>query len=137
MLQELRLKKGLTAQDMAESLGISRAHYSHLEKGRRRFTEDLLKRTAGILGVSKSRMAELSEKAVKRNAVPNSWIFKVQIEGKPFIKAFQEYYENIKSNGDIEVLIAEFITTHMKHVIREELANNPDISKYILTRLNG
>ena len=48
----LRQKQGLTQQELADKLGITRASLSHYEKGRREMNYDLLIHTADFFNVT-------------------------------------------------------------------------------------
>ena len=135
-IRELRLKKGLKVKEIVGLLGISRGHYNHLENGTRSFTDDLAKEAAHILNVKADKIKEISNELAERNAPPNSWIFKIQIDSKPFIKAFLEFYSEQKEKSNIEDMVTKFITSRIEHSVREELRNNSEISEYILTRIS-
>lgn len=49
-LKELRKKKGLTTQDMADKLGISKPFYSQIENQVRKLSYDMAVRIADIFG---------------------------------------------------------------------------------------
>jgi antitoxin component HigA of HigAB toxin-antitoxin module len=51
-LAGLRAREGLTQKQMAESLGISQSRLSELERGVRRITVDMAKKTAKLYGIS-------------------------------------------------------------------------------------
>ncbi len=137
-LQVLRKKKNLTADDMAQALGISRGHYSHLENGSRGFTDDLITKIAELLQVKRHFISEIAEKNRINTPYNQSWIFKIHIDGKPLLKAFDEYLQQERlnvSNYDIVNELAKFITYRIEFSIREELKNNA-IIEYIVRRLN-
>ncbi|SDX03732.1 Transcriptional regulator, contains XRE-family HTH domain [Alicyclobacillus hesperidum] len=52
----IRKKKGLTQQDVADKLGISRGTYAHYEINKREPDLDMLKRIASVLGVTISHL---------------------------------------------------------------------------------
>lgn len=51
-LKELRKKRSVKVDTIVECLGISMVYYYDLEKGERRFNEDLLKKLADFYNVS-------------------------------------------------------------------------------------
>ena len=51
-IRTLRLRKGITTEELSKRMGISRPFYSQLEHGRRRMSVDYLEMIARILGVS-------------------------------------------------------------------------------------
>lgn len=50
LMRSLRLEAGLTQMDMAERTGISQAHYSFIEKGKRIPTIPYLEAIAAVFG---------------------------------------------------------------------------------------
>lgn len=69
-LSTLRLKKGDSLQVVADAVGISKAHYWELEKGRSKNpSADLVKRLANyfgvdfefLIGAEKSKVSEIEE----------------------------------------------------------------------------
>ena len=51
-IRGLRLRKGITTEEISRRMGISRPFYSQLEHGRRRMSVDYLEKIERILGVS-------------------------------------------------------------------------------------
>ena len=51
-LKELRLKKGLTQQQIADEIGVNRGSYSNWEKGKREPSFENLVKLADLLDVS-------------------------------------------------------------------------------------
>lgn len=51
-LKELRLKKGLTQQQIADEIGVNRGSYSNWEKGKREPSYENLVKLADLLEVS-------------------------------------------------------------------------------------
>jgi transcriptional regulator with XRE-family HTH domain len=69
-LTTLRLKKGSSLQEVADAVGISKAHYWELEKGRSKNpSAELVKRLADyfgvgvefLLGTEKTKVSEIEE----------------------------------------------------------------------------
>jgi transcriptional regulator with XRE-family HTH domain len=52
LLQAARSKRGMTQEEIAESIGVPRGSYANLEAGRQRIPVDVLWRAAVVLGVS-------------------------------------------------------------------------------------
>ena len=50
-LKEMRYKKGLTAKEVAEKVGISKAFYCQLENRKRRLSYDAAIKIAGVFNV--------------------------------------------------------------------------------------
>ena len=55
-LKQLRKSRGLTQEQLAESMGVDRVHVSRIESGARRANTDFLESAASILGASMSDM---------------------------------------------------------------------------------
>jgi transcriptional regulator with XRE-family HTH domain len=139
-LFEIRKKKGLTTAQIAGQLGISRAHYSHLENGTRAFTEELLEKTAKILEIDKETIRNLGKVAEIRNLVPKSWLWSLKIDNKPFIKAFSEYlgtFSNKKSTSKQELLemAVKFIIYRIEHSARQEFKENPEVLDFLYRKM--
>ena len=47
-LKDIRLKKGMTLQEMADKVGISKAFYCQLENGKRRLSYDTAIKIASV-----------------------------------------------------------------------------------------
>lgn len=56
VLKLLRMANGFTTTELAKKIGISQAHLSAIERGKRNVTEDLLKRYSKTLKVSLSTL---------------------------------------------------------------------------------
>ena len=135
----LRKKLKLTAADVAERLQISRGHYSHLENGSRVITDEWIDKISTVLGVPRTTVSAIAE-ANNEKIIPNSWIFKIPIDGKPFVQAFQEFVKTMGrkqlSSNETEDLAAKFITYRIEHSVRTELKNNPVVTEYLMGKLS-
>lgn len=69
-IQMLRKARGLTQQDTAALLGVSRATYASLETGRQRLTVDIAWRIAVILGATVNDL--LPEPVVTNGTTPSA-----------------------------------------------------------------
>lgn len=49
-LRKIRIDRGWLLKDMADAVGISAAHLSTIETGKRQITQDLVRRLADVLG---------------------------------------------------------------------------------------
>ncbi len=131
-----RKQKGLNSEEISKKLGISRAHYTHLENGTRAFTEDLIKKTATVLEIPEVIVRGLAEELKCNNLIPNSWIFRMKIKGKPFLQAF---LEDTKQHNPSEITMQEqivnYIFFHIEHSIRKELSENPQIISFISKKI--
>lgn len=131
-----RKQKGLNSEEISKKLGISRAHYTHLENGTRAFTEDLIKKTANVLELPEEIVRGLAEELRSNNLVPNSWIFRMKINGKPFLQAFlEDTKQNNPSRHITPEQIVNYIFFHIEHSIRKELSENPQIISFISKKI--
>lgn len=130
-----RKKKGLNSEEISKKLGISRAHYTHLENGTRAFTEDLIKKTAIVLEIPEEIVKELAKELKCKNLIPNSWIFRMKINGKPFLHAFLEDTKYNTSEIAMQEQIVKYIYFHIEHSIRKELSENPQIISFISKKI--
>lgn len=64
LLIEIRLKRGISHQKLADATGLSRAYIGLLEKGTRRPTLEVAIKLAQALGVKLSTIIAKSEKSV-------------------------------------------------------------------------
>lgn len=56
VLRKKRLSKGLTMQNMADKIGISKGYYSLIERGERRVSYELTFKIAKLLGTTPDRI---------------------------------------------------------------------------------
>ena len=69
-LKQLRKKKGLTQEQMAEAAGLSTAHYNRIENSVRHVSTKWLDKFASILNVSVPELMGDDEKGVSTRLVP-------------------------------------------------------------------
>lgn len=62
IVRELRLRKGISQERLAEQASLDRTFVSMIERGRRRPTLDTAKRLASALGIPLSKIVALAEK---------------------------------------------------------------------------
>lgn len=70
-LKELRVKNNLSYQNMADSLGISKAYYWQLENGNRRLFYDLAKEIADKFNLKPDDIFYSKDKQYKRRKSKN------------------------------------------------------------------
>ncbi len=66
LLIEIRLKRGISHQKLADATRLSRAYIGLLEKGARRPTLEVVIKLATALGVKFSKIVSQAEKSVKQ-----------------------------------------------------------------------
>lgn len=132
-LKELRKQKSLRASDMAAKLGVSQGHYSNLERGRRAFNEELIKKTAKILDVSTTTIRNALGSTTPESHKVGSWLSCIRLNGLPFMKAFQYYIQtnnlqkSIKNDDILKAKIKEFIENNIGFSIVAELSENKSL----------
>jgi transcriptional regulator with XRE-family HTH domain len=80
-LAEIRKSKQLTMVNVAVQLGISQGYYSNLERGKRPFTDTLLKKTAKVLGVPLRTTREAAKLLPRETHNLKSWMSSIRING--------------------------------------------------------
>ncbi len=82
-LRELRKKKKLTAEKMAEILGISVPYLYDLENGRRRLNQDLLKKLREKFGVSADYILDGKQTVpIPPDAIPVEKMVRIPVYGE-------------------------------------------------------
>lgn len=128
-LQQLRKVKNLTCKQVAEGMGIHTSYYSHLENGRRKFSQDLIEKLAKTLG----EPLEIVQEKVRNMDVSalsdQNWIANIKIHGQNVIKAFENELiikrpNDLKDNFQIQ--FAMFVERNIVHSILAEFDYNPD-----------
>jgi len=78
-LREIRKKKGLSALDLANKIGVAPASYYRYEKGEQALSDEILNKLADILGVTVDQILgreELDEEPQKAREVDIQDVFK-------------------------------------------------------------
>jgi transcriptional regulator with XRE-family HTH domain len=141
-LSEIRKEKCITTVDLAAKLGISQGYYSNLERGKRLFNEDLLKRTAKHLGVPLNTIREAAQSHPPDVYKLKSWMSNIKIHGLPLIKAFHYYLEtsgiNIQTLDDAKLRKAmkDFVETNIGFSVLAELSENKALIIHIREAIN-
>jgi transcriptional regulator with XRE-family HTH domain len=66
VITELRLKKGLTGQDVAEKVGVNESHMNEIENGKQNPTYRVLQAIADLHGIKLSKMFAMAEGKYER-----------------------------------------------------------------------
>jgi transcriptional regulator with XRE-family HTH domain len=141
-LSEIRKEKCITTVDLAAKLGISQGYYSNLERGKRIFNENLLKRTAKLLDVPLSTIREAAHSHPPDVYRLKSWMSNIKIHGLPLIKAFHYYLEtngiNIQTLDDAKLKRAmkEFVETNIGFSVLAELSENKALINHVREAVN-
>lgn len=102
-LRTLRLRAGLTQQQLADQAGIDRSWYNQMERGNRPITRSPGERLASVLGVSPAELGVRDEKQPEYQSLPD------RLE---------------ELQGSVELLVAENrrMANRVKHLSRRVLA---------------
>jgi transcriptional regulator with XRE-family HTH domain len=141
-LSDIRKEKRITTVDLAAKLGISQGYYSNLERGKRLFNDNLLKRTAKLLGVPLNTLRDASQSQPPDLYRLKSWMSNIRIHGLPLIKAFQYFLE---TNGidpqaidDVKLkrIMKEFVEANIGFSVLAELSENKALINHIREVIN-
>ena len=67
VITELRVKKGLTGQDVAHKVGCNEGHMYEIERGQQNPTYRVLQAIADLHGIQLSKLFALAEKKYERS----------------------------------------------------------------------
>jgi transcriptional regulator with XRE-family HTH domain len=67
-LREVRTRRGLTQQALADRAELQRTYVADVEGGRRNVTLRNVERLSGALGISMAKLMERTERAAQRRA---------------------------------------------------------------------
>jgi transcriptional regulator with XRE-family HTH domain len=141
-LAEIRKSKQLTMVNIAVQLGISQGYYSNLERGKRPFTDVLLKRTAKILGVPVQTTREAAKLVPHESITLKSWISSIRINGLPLLKAFRYHLESQEINAQtlddvkLKKKLKEFIEENIGYSVLAELSENKILLNHVRERMD-
>lgn len=135
----LRKQKGISSVDISERLGISQGHYSHLENGSRKFTEDLKIKLAEILEVPISTIENEISYIESKAFYSNSWISKIKIWDLPVTDAFLNDLRfnpmREKNKEELTFRFVEFVEKNIRGALMSELNKDGEILDYFLNKI--
>ena len=137
-LTKIRKNKGLTVNQMAQTLGVSKGHYSHLENGTREISEAIKPRLAEALGISLDELNSTLRDITQFTKAVNNWIWKIRVNGKSAAEAYRKDLKFLTSRGSDQDNInyfIKFIEYNIGNSIREELANDILLEEYLLRKI--
>jgi transcriptional regulator with XRE-family HTH domain len=139
-LKEYRISKHFTLAQLAAEMGISTGYLSHLEKGYRRMSEDLVTRMAKALDVPAKAIREEAEKTNNETALSKSWISHIRINGYPLFQAFKFQVSAQHSTIDADNLkgeLVKFIVNNIAYSVTAEIESKKDIVPTLVAQLKG
>ena len=138
----LRKQKGLTSKEVAEQIGISQGHYSHIENGERSINPDHAKRLAAVLGVDAQLVIDKVNEAIEKRGKLNHWLSGIKyreqwlpdwlIEELRFQKFNKE-----KKDSELTDMIASIAGRCVSEEIRFDFEENKELVNYFRKKLEG
>lgn len=133
-LKELRLKKefngkkGMTQQEIADEIGVTKRTYIYWEKGERQIKPDKAQQLADYFGVSVGHLLGYEENFV------NSVKELSQKDGseEAFFKAFRAYYELKITDGKENLLTLKdegFLNKYREEILKNLIPNIKELNK--------
>jgi len=137
-LYELRKSKKLTVRKVAEAMGISASYYSHLEVGRRKFSENLIAKCANALDESIELITDKVNQISDTSLLSRSWISNIRVNGVNILKAFEEdmKYESIDRTDELVNRFASFARANIAQEITREFYNSEELLNLFAERFN-
>ncbi len=137
-LKELRCSRKMTLAEMADQLGVSIGYVGHLETGFRKLNDDLIKRFADILNVPQKVIREAAEQIERKNALANSWLTQIKINGYPLLDAFKYHAATAKpeleDKAKIREQIVKFVTDNLPFSVMAEISSNEQLLDQVIER---
>lgn len=133
-LSELRKKKNFRMVDIAGRLGISQGRYSHIERGTRKPSEELIKKISDILGEPVESISMATRLNGQKNYKMNSWMSHIRINGLPLTRSFAYYLEAKESvanaltdDGVLKSELKDFIDQNITYAVIAEMTENRNL----------
>ncbi len=129
-LRSIRRSRRLSLADLAERLGVTMSYVSHLETGTRKINDDLVRRLAEGLNVSQKAIRQAAEQIEYDNALSQSWLVNIVINGSPLLEAFKFHLLASKAELDfadkakVRDQIVRFVTDNLPYSVMAELSGN-------------
>lgn len=134
-LKELRLKKeyngkkGMTQQEIADEIGVTKRTYIYWEKGERQIKPDKAQQLADYFGVSVGHLLGYEDNFIETVKELS------QKDGsdEAFFKAFRAYYELKMADGTERILILkgeDFLNRYREEILKSLIPNFNELSKH-------
>ena len=139
-IADIRRQRNLTSNEVAVKLGITQGHYSHLENGRREFTDDLIEKLSDVLAVGEVDLRSWISELKPYYKINNNWIWKIKINDLGVVDAFKEEFDFIRGRGtnDPEEMLdrfIKFIEYNIGKSIKEELSKDELLKEQVLSKI--
>ena len=134
-LKELRLKKeyngkkGMTQQEIADEIGVTKRTYIYWEKGERQIKPDKAQQLADYFGVSVGHLLGYEDNFIETVKELS------QKDGsdEAFFKAFRAYYELKMADGTERILILkgeDFLNNYREEILKSLIPNFNELNKH-------
>ncbi len=129
-LRSIRQARKLSLAELAGRLGVTLSYVSHLETGFRKVNDDLVKRLADSLNVSQKAIRQAAEQIEYDNALSQSWLVNIEINGSPLLEAFKYHLLASKAELDfadkakVREQIVRFVADNLPYSVMAELSGN-------------
>jgi len=140
-LHELRKRERLKSAYVAEKLGVTQGHYSHIELGRRSIRKEFVPILAEILKVSENDILIIRDKRQKENRLLRHWLEQVTIGEDTLInKIINElrygWRFNIDDINGFPYFMANFIADKIREELNVEFMNDGKFREYLKRKLD-
>ena len=136
----LRKNKGLTSKEVAEQIGISQGHYSHIENGERSINPDYAEKLAVVLGVSTNLVIAEVNEAIEKRGKLNHWLSSIKYRGDSlpdWIVKELRFHQFRDKQDDFELihLIAEKAGRCVSEEIKYDFEKDKELVNYFRKKL--
>lgn len=135
----MRKEKGLKINDMAARMDIAPSYYSHLENGRRRFTEKMIEKCSLALGEDIDRIKEAIGQITDYSYLMNHWIANIRIYDNNALSLFEKelILNKIESSNELLNKFAKFVSTNIAQSILFEFDKNKKLKEQFLKKYSN
>ncbi|GAB1444013.1 hypothetical protein MASR2M39_28580 [Ignavibacteriales bacterium] len=140
-LKELRKRANLKSAQVAEKLGLTQGHYSHIELGRRSIREEFIPILSEILFVSEDTIKNIRDKRQQESRSLKSWISQVTIGEDTLINQIINELRygqrfNIDDINGFPYFMANFIADKIREELKIEFKNDGKFREYLKRKLD-
>ena len=140
-LKELRKRANLKSAQVAEKLGLTQGHYSHIELGRRSIREEFIPILSEILFVSEDTIKNIRDKRQQESRSLKSWISQVTIGEDTLINQIINELRygqrfNIDDVNGFPYFMANFIADKIREELKIEFKNDGKFREYLKRKLD-
>lgn len=140
-LKELRKRANLKSAQVAEKLGLTQGHYSHIELGRRSIREEFIPILSEILFVSEDTIKNIRDKRQQESRSLKYWISQVTIGEDTLINQIINELRygqrfNIDDVNGFPYFMANFIADKIREELKIEFKNDGKFREYLKRKLD-